>query len=160
MISNKKHILICYPIIFVLFIFDQITKLIFTGIYTPLISNVISIHYSQNTGAAWSIFSGNVVILAIVSSIFVAILIVFSHKFKEKNAFYSVSYALIIAGAFGNLFDRIVFGYVRDFIKADFITFTDFPIFNLADSFLVLGVVMFSIFVIFVYPKISEKVKK
>lgn len=160
MISNKKHILICYPIIFVLFIFDQITKLIFTGIYTPFIANVISIHYSQNTGAAWSIFAGNVVILAIVSAIFVAILIVFSHKFKEKNAFYSVAYALIIAGAFGNLFDRIVFGYVRDFIKADFITFTDFPIFNLADSFLVVGVILFSIFVIFVYPKISEKVKK
>lgn len=161
MISNKKHILISYPIVAVLFALDQITKFLFTNVYKTLIPNVLSLYYSENTGAAWSMLTGKVFFLAIMSILFLIVLIIFSHKFKEKNIYYSITYAFIIAGALGNLCDRIFFGFVRDFIQADFISFVNFPIFNLADSFLVIGVAMFAIFVLIVYPvKLREKKKK
>lgn len=161
MISNKKHILISYPIVAVLFALDQVTKFVFTNVYKVLIPNVISLYYSENTGAAWSLLTGKVYFLAIMSVVFLVVLIIFSYKFKEKTIYYSITYAFIVAGAFGNLCDRIFFGYVRDFIQADFITFVSFPIFNLADSFLVVGVIMFAIFVLFVYPfKLKGKKEK
>jgi signal peptidase II len=153
MISNKKHVLISYPIIVFLFVVDQTTKFFLAHKYFDVIPNVLSVHYSENTGAAWSIMAGKVEFLAVMSVLFLAVLIFFSYKFNEKTYFYSIAYSFIIGGALGNLFDRILFGYVRDFIKADFITFTNFPIFNFADSFLVFGVILFCIFVLFIYPK-------
>jgi len=152
MITNKKHILISYPIVAVLFALDQVTKYLFTNVYKTLIPNVLSLYYSENTGAAWSILTGKVFFLAIMSALFLIVLIIFSHKFKEKTVYYSITYAFIIAGALGNLYDRIFFGFVRDFIQADFISFMSFPIFNLADSLLVIGVIMFAIFVLIIYP--------
>lgn len=157
MISNKKHMFISYPIIAFLFIVDQVTKFVFTDVYYNLIPNVLSVHYSENTGAAWSIFAGSVVFLATMSIVFLIVLIIFSHKFKEKSVFYSISYAFIIGGAFGNLFDRLVHGFVKDFFKTEFM---NFPIFNFADSFLIFGVIMFSIFVLFIYPQVEMKLEK
>lgn len=157
MIDSKKHMLITYPIVLLLIAIDQVTKFLAVDKYFVLINDFISVHYSENTGAAWSILSGNIVLLAIISVLFLVVLVIFSHKFKEKSTFYSISYAFIVGGAIGNLIDRVFFGYVRDFIKTDFITF---PIFNLADASLVFGVIMFSIYVLFVYPKISKEEDK
>jgi signal peptidase II len=136
----------------VLLVVDQLTKLFFTNQYFEVIPNVLSVYYSENNGAAWSIMSGKVIMLIILSLFFLGILILFSCKFKEKNVFYSICYSFIIGGALGNLIDRIVLSYVRDFVKVDFF---NFPIFNLADSFLVLGVLMFCVFIFFIYPKIE-----
>lgn len=161
MISNKKHILISYPIIAVLFTIDIVTKYLFTNVFKNLIPNVLSIYYSENTGAAWSMLTGKVYFLAIMSVLFLVVLIIFSNKFKEKTVYYSITYAFIIGGALGNLFDRVFFGFVRDFIQLDFITFMHFPVFNFADSFLVIGVIMFAIFVLIIYPvKLKRKKSK
>lgn len=157
MISNKKHMFISYPIIAFLFVADQVTKFLFTDVYVNLIPDVLSLHYSENTGAAWSFLSGSVFFLAMMSILFLIVLIVFSHKFKEKSIFYSISYGFIIGGAFGNLFDRLIHGYVKDFFKTEFM---NFPIFNLADTFLIIGVIMFSVFVMFIYPQVEKKLAK
>lgn len=159
MISNKKHLLISIPIVLFIFAVDQITKYFFTDVYKTLIPNILTLQYSENTGAAWSLLSGKVYVLAIVSVLFLVVLIIFSHKFKEKTIFYSITFALIVGGALGNLFDRIFFGYVRDFIRADFIWFMNFPIFNIADTCLTIGVIMFAIFVVIIYP-IKNRSKK
>ncbi|MBO7526901.1 MAG: signal peptidase II, partial [Clostridia bacterium] len=74
--------------------------------------------------------------------------------FKKKNVLYSISLGMILSGAICNLLDRITFGYVRDFIKLDFI---NFPIFNIADSAICVGVFLFCIFFIFYVQKKESK---
>ena len=92
-------------------------------------------------------FSNGTVWLIVFSIIFLAALFVLNHFIKKPNLLYYISFSMIFGGAIGNLYDRIAFGYVRDFIKLDFM---NFPIFNIADSFLCVGVVLFCIFLIFV----------
>lgn len=90
-----------------------------------------------NTGGAWSIFSGNVPILIIVSLICLGIVVY--TVIKSKSSFYKYSSALFIGGLLGNLYDRIVYGKVIDFL--DFVILGyDFPVFNIADCFICVGV--------------------
>lgn len=156
--SLKKHYLISAPIILLTIFLDQLTKTLFSGKAFTLIKGVISIEDNPvlNTGAAWGVFSGRVGILIVLSVLFLLFFTLISHKLKDKTSLYSVSYALVMGGAVGNLIDRFFLKGVRDFIKFDFI---NFPIFNLADSFLVIGVALFAVFVFFVYPKDEEKTK-
>lgn len=135
---------------------DQILKAVFTGEHFVLIPNILSVSYQQNTGAAWSILDGKVKLLALLTIVFLAVLITFDHFFKQKNWLYTVAYGLVLGGAVGNLFDRIVFGFVKDFIKLDFI---NFPVFNIADSALTIGVICFIVFFLFFYGKGDDKCK-
>ena len=138
-------------------ILDLILKEITTNKYFSLIDGIISIFYTENTGAAWSIFSDKTLGLIIISSIFIIFILIFNFFFKKKNVLYSISLGMILSGAICNLLDRITFGYVRDFIKLDFI---NFPIFNIADSAICVGVFLFCIFFIFYVQKKESKWKK
>ena len=64
---------------------------------------------------------------------------------------------MLVAGTVGNLFDRIFFGYVRDFLMFDF--WKSFPVFNFADVLLCIGVVLFAIYLIVYFVKNKKKVK-
>ena len=98
-----------------------------------------------NTGGAWSILSGNVIVLIIISII--ALAAVIYTAIKSTTKFYKYSSAIFIGGLIGNLYDRIVYGKVIDFL--DFIIFGyDFPVFNVADCFICVGVVLILIAVI------------
>lgn len=147
--TNRQSYKYTIPIIFGVVVLDQVTKFLFTNKFYILIPNVLSIFYNKNTGAAWNLFEGKVVFLAILSIVFLIALMVFNHYFTEKNKLYVISYALIIGGAIGNLIDRMFFGYVRDFIQFNFI---NFPIFNLADTALTIGMICILIFLFFAYP--------
>ena len=152
----KNWIKIILTIVLVL-VADLVTKhFLFKVDYFNLIPNVISIAGNvQNTGAAWGMFSGKVIGLILVSVLMIVALFVFNHFVKDKNTFYCLSFGFIIGGAVGNLVDRIVFNYVRDFILLDF--WQTFPVFNVADSFLCVGAVMLAIFILFIQGKKSEK---
>ena len=152
----KNWLKIIFTIILVL-VADLVTKhFLFDVEYFNLIPNVISIASNGgNTGAAWGIFSGKTLTLAIVSIVFIIALFVFNHFIKNKNTFYCIAFGFVIGGAVGNLIDRLVLRYVRDFIFLDF--FPTFPIFNLADSFLCVGAVMLSIFILFMSGAKNEK---
>lgn len=103
-----------------------------------IIKGFFSLTYAENTGMAWSLLSGKQVFLSLVSAIAIGVMIYYVLTQKPKGLI-KIALALMIGGAFGNLFDRVVLGYVRDFL--DFIIFGyDFPIFNIADSALTIGV--------------------
>ena len=104
-------------------------------------------------------FSGNQVGLIILSLAILIIFIWYFVKEKRKTWLLSIAIAFLVAGCVGNLFDRIVFGYVRDFIQFAF--WQSFPVFNFADAFLTFGVILFIIDLIISLckkPK-SEKVQ-
>lgn len=148
----KNWIKIISSILIVLVI-DLITKhFLFDVEYFNLIPNVISIATNGgNDGAAWNILSGKTLTLIMISVLMIVALFIFNHYVKNKNTFYCLAFGFIIGGALGNLVDRIVLNYVRDFIFLDF--WPSFPIFNIADSFLCIGTVMLAIFLIFVGDK-------
>lgn len=135
--SKKIAILLIFSIIFLILIIDLLSKHFFTETNQVLIPGVIKLFYTQNTGAAWSIFEGNQTMLIIISVLSIILIKIYAFFEKSNYLFLHVSLGFILGGALGNLFDRVIFGYVRDFIKFEFI---NFPVFNIADAFLTIGV--------------------
>lgn len=141
----------------VVLVIDLITKYFLFDIdYFNLIPGVISIASNGgNTGAAFGIMSGSTVTLIIVSILAIIALFVINHFVKKRTALYSIAFGFIIGGALGNLYDRIILGYVRDFIYLDFMPF--FPTFNFADTFLCIGAVIMAIYLLFLSSKEKPK---
>lgn len=125
---------------------DQITKLIITSNFElnksiVLIDNFFNLTYVRNDGAAWSIFSGNRLFLILIGIL--AIFLIYKYFIKDKNLrkIEIITYGLLLGGIIGNLIDRIIFGYVIDFL--DFLIFGyNFPVFNFADTFIVISVLL------------------
>lgn len=145
----KKFWFTLFTIIFVLVV-DLATKhFLFKVEYFNVIPNVVSIASNGgNTGAAWGMFSGKTLWLILVSLIMITALLIYNHFVKNKNGLYCLSFGFIMGGALGNLFDRVVLNYVRDFIYLNF--FPSFPTFNFADTFLTIGAILLAIFILFV----------
>ena len=126
-----------------------------------IIPNVIDFVYVKNTGAAFSFLADKkygIIILSIVSVVFCVGVIYFMIKHKPKNKLLNVSLAFMLAGAAGNVIDRIARGYVVDFIET---TFIKFPVFNVADIAITLGAFMIIIYVLFFEKeKINEEQEK
>lgn len=132
---------------------DLILKDLLDGKNFQGIKGVFSIFSTHNTGGAWSIFPGNTLFLVVITIVFIIGIIIFNFMLKKKNYFYAISMGLLLSGAVCNLFDRIKFGYVRDFIKLDFI---NFPIFNIADIAITFGVILLCIYFVFIIPKMER----
>ena len=111
-----------------------------------ILGDFFKLTYVENSGASWGMLSGNTLFLIIVSIIILGLLIYFKNKFKENNR-NMVAFSLLFGGILGNLIDRICYGYVIDYL--DFKIFNyDFPVFNLADTFIVIGVFLLVIAII------------
>lgn len=149
--SLRNKFIVMSVLIVVILVLDLVTKYVIDGMYEegtgvsaiPGLFNIISVH---NYGAAWGIFEGSQVMLIIMSLIFLGIFIWYFIVEKKKSWLLIVTFAFLFAGCLGNLYDRIVFGYVRDFIQFAF--WQSFPIFNFADTFLTIGVIMFIIYLL------------
>ncbi len=134
-----------YFIILVVFLLDQVSKYYIQ--VTPalhgsieIIPKFLYITYCKNTGIAWSMLSDKRLFLIVVGLIEIGVLIYFFiEKMKTKDKWYCFSLALMIGGAVGNLYDRCVLGYVRDFIDTYPFGY-NFPVFNIADAALCIGV--------------------
>lgn len=130
---------------------DQVTKILVSSQFTPttqirLIPNIINLVYLKNTGAAFSILTGRVSVLGIVSVLFCIGLIIYVIIKKPKHTLQRTALMLIFSGALGNAIDRIFRGYVIDFIETAFISF---PVFNIADIAITVGAALLIIYVIF-----------
>ena len=155
--SLINKIIVLSVLIVVVLALDLVTKYVFDGMFaegTGVSLGIFNLIIVHNHGAAWGIFSGNQVGLVILSLAFLAIFIWFYVKDKKKSWLLTVTFAFLCAGCIGNLYDRLVFGYVRDFIQFAF--WQSFPVFNFADVFLTVGVVMFVIYLL-IYSFKKEK---
>lgn len=125
---------------------DQISKLYIASnliLYkkNPIINNFFNITYVQNKGAAWGILDGNTVFLVLITLIALFIIIRFIFKEENLTKLDILSYGLLLGGITGNFIDRILRGFVIDFL--DFYIFGyDFPVFNTADIMIVVSVII------------------
>lgn len=122
------------------FLIDQIFKLMIT-LYIKdsidIIPNVLRLTYVTNTGAAWNILDNHLIIISLISIFSIIFLLSYMGKFK-LNKRNKLAFILLYGGIISNLFDRIFHGYVIDYIDFNI----NFPIFNLADSFIVIGIIL------------------
>lgn len=115
-----------------------------------IIPEVFKLQYHENTGAVWGILSGKVDFLKIFTLIIFALIAFVYFKIPKDKKYnpLKVITVFILAGAVGNLIDRMYLGYVVDFIYFELI---DFPLFNIADSYLVVASILLFILAIFYY---------
>ena len=118
-----------------------IKHFILLGIRIKIIKGFLYITYVKNTGAAFSIFRNNTLFLIILSIVIIGLLFYYLSKKTYLSKLENISYGLILGGAIGNLFDRIIYGYVIDFIDI-YIFKYDYPVFNIADMAIVIGVII------------------
>lgn len=146
----KKKITI---IALIVFFIDQIIKLLATKYLTSinLIPGFLSLIYAKNEGVAFSMFWGNRWFIIIISVLLVSFLLWTLNKEylkgSEEKSLKNFTFGILLGGIFGNLFDRILRGYVVDYISLNFFGYS-FPIFNLADVFITLGVIFMLVFFI------------
>lgn len=129
-------------ILLTILIFDQFSKYwIFNQPKdnVEIVKNFFYISKVKNSGAAWGSFSGQMWLFYIVSVVALYFLYKLYKKSLQKDCYYQFALLLMISGTFGNLIDRILFGYVRDFLNFFIFTY-DYPVFNIADMALVIGV--------------------
>lgn len=116
------------------------------------IPGFLSLTHLRNTGAAWSLLEGKMIFFYVITVIVSVMIIYLLIKNYKKSIWYSVGLSFVLAGAIGNFIDRVRLGYVVDMLQTDFM---NFPIFNVADSTLVVGVIC-----IFIYLILDEKAAK
>jgi signal peptidase II len=120
---------------------DQITKLLATKKLLlshplPVIKGIFNLTLIYNRGAAFGILKNQIPLLIVTSLL--AIILIFSNlKDNKQSRLYRIALGLILAGALGNLIDRLFFGYVIDFLD-----FRIWPIFNIADSVITIGAIL------------------
>lgn len=168
----KARPLISIIIIFVCVGIDQLTKLFAINNLRdladeiPVINKVFGLYYVENKGISFSMLSSKMALIIIITSIIMLILIYVMIRTPKTKYFmpFSIVLSVIVGGAAGNMIDRIFRGFVIDFIMLDFI---NFPIFNVADIFVCVGLFILVILIIFKYkdkdfdfiiPKKGEKV--
>lgn len=136
--------LLLFSVIFLLI--DQISKG-FVNLYMNVnesikLFNLLSLTYVHNTGAAFSMLEGARWLFIILGIIALNVIFIFFIKDKKLNNLEIITYSLLLSGIMGNLIDRLLYGYVIDFIDVNIL---NFAIFNFADSFMVIGVILLMI---------------
>ncbi len=144
---NKKILIISTIVLAI----DQLTKIIASEFLKlsqsiKVIKDFFYITLVHNDGAAWGMFSNSKIIITIGTLIALILIYHFIYCFKQ-NKRNTLAFGLLLGGLGGNLIDRVLFGYVRDFL--DFYIFKyDYPVFNIADIAIVCGVILLIIAVI------------
>lgn len=137
----KKIILISI----ITLIIDIITKQLILNLMIehqsiPIINKFFSITFAKNTGVAFSFLEGKIPLIIMMTTIVIFIILKYI-KSTNPNKIESICYGLVLGGAIGNLIDRIIYGYVIDFLDFNIFGYS-FPIFNLADTFIVIGITL------------------
>lgn len=133
----KRNIILAITSLSIILL-DQLSKILIVGRTINIIPNVLSFIYTENTGVAFGLIDDNLVFIILFNIVVLAVIIKFLKENRENMDFIMlVSLILILSGGTSNLIDRFLKGCVVDFIKTEFVKF---PIFNLADISVVIGI--------------------
>lgn len=110
----------------------------------PIIDGFAYLTYVRNTGAAWGMFRGSNLWLAVLSVVTLVVLVRFRSALVRPTPAHRIALGLLVGGIIGNLMDRLRLGYVTDFVSLHFGRY-EFPAFNLADSGITLAVIVFAV---------------
>lgn len=133
---------------------DQVTKawavnMLKDGSSIKIIGNFLRFTYAENRGAAFSILQNQRWFFITVTIVMLIVLAYIFFRTKNINKLSRLAIAMIAGGAIGNFIDRVMLGYVIDFIDVRFGSFYNFPIFNIADSFVVCGTILMIFLILF-----------
>jgi len=132
---------------------DQITKIAAQQVLRfsepiILINNFLQLNYVENKGAAFGILQNQRIFFVVMTLVVLVAIVYYRYKNNKLTGLSRLIFDFIIAGAIGNLIDRIRMIYVIDFIDVNFWGFYDFPVFNFADVFLVCGTILLSLMIL------------
>tara|TARA_B100000287_G_C20460888_1_gene713333 strand:- start:242 stop:706 length:465 start_codon:yes stop_codon:yes gene_type:complete len=152
MIIIKQNRLFFIFLSLLICLLDQFSKYIIINYKSIINKDLIffTIDYLKNYGAAFNMFSGSRILLSTISIFFSLVLIYFILKNNINKTIELYSYSFILGGTMGNGLDRILKGYVVDFINLNFI---NFAVFNIADASINLGFIL----ILYNYFKLSNK---
>lgn len=142
-------------------ILDQLTKWWIVSEMTlgeriPIIENFLYITSHRNQGAAWGILQGQMTFFYIVTVVVVIFIVYYIQKYGKENPFFGYTLGILLGGAIGNFIDRLFRKEVVDFIDVYPFGY-NFPIFNVADSALTIGVLLMIIYILFIEGKQQKK---
>ena len=149
-------------IIIVGLVVDQLSKQLASmhlagGHEQVLIPGFLQLIYSENPGAAWSFLAGHDWGIYVLSAVSLLAALVFIYLLvRSETRWRSLSLALIISGTVGNLVDRVRLGYVVDFIDVHLGSYR-YPTFNVADSLLVVGMILLFIDLLIIEPRQARR---
>lgn len=147
---EKASKLIYFAVCYVFFIFtdlylsDMMVEQLSKGYH--LSNPVFSLNYIKNTGAAFNILKDSrelLIILSMIALVLLALHVIKNIKSISLKSIFFIS--ILSAGIAGNLHERIIYGYVRDFFKLNFV---NFPVFNISDIFINIGVIALIILIL------------
>jgi signal peptidase II len=141
-----------YPVLIIAAVIalDQFTKFLVVTRLMPIgdysvLSGLLEFTYVENRGIAFGMFQDQRWFFVVATSIIAIVVLFFIFKMFKDYVFFTICLSLIFGGAIGNIIDRIRFGYVIDFIHFNFFP----PVFNIADSAVVVGAIALSIAILF-----------
>ncbi|MBO1624881.1 lipoprotein signal peptidase [Bacillus cereus] len=152
--------MIYYLIALFVIAIDQISKWLIVknmelGTSIPIIDNVLYITSHRNRGAAWGILEGKMWFFYVITVVFVGFIVFYMKKYAKTDKLLGVSLGLILGGAIGNFIDRVFRQEVVDFIHVYIFSY-NYPVFNIADSALCIGVVLIIIQTLLEGKKMKE----
>ncbi len=155
--------IISYIVIFILIALDYGLKIFFSSAYAlnqveVIIPGALSFGYIRNTGASFGLFEGQQLLFFFATLI---ALVSFGYFFSSSNwktkPVYTLAFVFLISGTLGNAIDRMIYGYVIDYIQIPFLPFAGQTYFNLADSLLIGGIILLMIDIIFLETRRHKK---
>lgn len=150
--KNFKGVAIFLVVATLSVVLDRVTKLVFQDvpegqITENVVPGLLRFDCVHNTGAAWGMFGDwtNIFVLIALVVCVCIVFLVFT-KSKDVDPITALSLGFLFAGALSNAIDRVIYGYVVDFLE---VTFINFPVFNVADISITLGVILLLVSVFF-----------
>lgn len=133
--------ILCLAVIAAVILFDQLSKILCVEYLmdagsVSVIPKIVNFTYVENRGAAFGMLADHRWVFMVLSVAAIVLIVVYLAKAKPQSVLQRVSIALIAGGGIGNMIDRVLRGYVVDFIDVQFVTFY---VFNIADSAVCVG---------------------